>query len=329
MMDQAIRLSRVRTVKQDDTTPFAGNLWRFLVVQVLWPRLLPPGPVTAREAGRPTLWYPVGMGLSRLGGLFVYFVIFLMTGSMVLGSSDRFADILSVLLLPLFPLVIMLPSPLLWILPLSLSLAPLVVRERECGTWDLLRVTPYSTEYLLLAKMAGALWWMAGMINRLRSVILVYGLIVGGITLFFGTGIQEFSPPDRLREWALVYVPVGMIIFLFDRMQLFAVMVVAALAAGASSSSVRSALVRTLSAVFGALVLDMALVWLVLIVAVQPSLEYPLLSIIALISFGPPLVYRAELALIPALLAIFGTFAVRAVVFRLLWRYTVSAARTA
>ena len=50
----------------------------------------------------------------------------------------------------------LIPPLLVWTLLLGLTLAPAVVRERASQTWIMLRVTPYSVESLLLARLGGS-----------------------------------------------------------------------------------------------------------------------------------------------------------------------------
>ncbi len=60
--------------------------------------------------------------------------------------------------------------------------APAIVEERKRGSWEILRLTPYSTTHVLLAKLMGGLsrlkiWLPLLLVNGLQLIIGAYALI--------------------------------------------------------------------------------------------------------------------------------------------------------
>lgn len=235
-------------------------------------------------------------------------------------------------LLLLFPMVALVPSLLIWALPLALALGPLVSREREVQTWEILRTTPFTTEEILLSKAEVAL---ASLRRTLRPVwhvqmhVLAAVLIGGGAMVLLSGGLLARTEEGAIGRQnllcfgALIVTAVALAAYLIDRVQQFVLMVVAALAASASVSSVRTASTAAIGAVFLAWGVD--LIVGVLLMLVQPPGEvYDLgFTVIAMVLLGPPVGYLLEFPATTIVLVMVGTLTARAVLIRVLWRAAV------
>jgi len=241
-------------------------------------------------------------------------------------------------LLLLAPLVLFAPSLLVWALPLGLTLAPIIAREREGGTWEVLRAAPFSTEELLLAKAQGALASLRDLLQRLWWLwyVQIQGLIA---ILIIGSGMALVSgmPGASGGEWGslvqnlLCAGAIGLVLaliggYLFDRAQQLTLMIVAALAASTGSSSVREAATAAVTASLLAWGIDVMVG--VAVLAVQPVGEVRDVgfSLAAMIVLGPFAGYLIELTPLVILPAALATFVVRSIAIRQLWGVAVRGA---
>lgn len=230
------------------------------------------------------------------------------------------------------PLIVLVPSLLLWALPLALALAPPVAREREARTWDVLRTTPFTTEEILLSKAQGAL---TSLRRALRPIwhaqlhILAALLIGAGATLLLSSGLLVTDEVGMLTRQtplclgAPLVVAVTLAAYLLDRVQQFVLMAVAALVASTAASSVRAATSAAIGAVLVAWGVEVAVgaLWLL----AQPSAEVRdlALGLLASALLGPPIGYLMELPPGMVALAMLGTLGLRALALRLLWRQAI------
>ena len=262
-----------------------------------------------------------------VGGFYVAAVVY--------SRASQAPFCLNGLLLLLAPLALFVPSLLVWALPLGLTLAPIIARERERGTWEVLRTAPYSTEELLLAKAQGALaslrarlWWLW----YVQVQGLIASLLIGsGMTLVAGAlGISG-------REWGssaqnmLCFGAIGLVLalivgYLFDRAQQLTLMIVAALAASTGSSSVREAATAAVTASLLAWGIDVMVG--VAVLAVQPvgQVRDVGFSLAAMIVLGPFAGYLIELTPLVILPAALATFVARSIAIRQLWGVAVRGA---
>ncbi len=231
-------------------------------------------PVARRAASFPPGWLRSAWLVSGLPAIVSLWGLFQVVA--ILAGPPGLATIsLTSVLCCLFPLFVLSPSLVLWVLPLSLALAPSVVRERERRTWDTLRATPLSLESILLSKAAGILSWLRGPLRNGQAVIVLAAISTGLILLIRlreGVGtIQDGLPPLGLGVVALwVVALLGAALFMADRAPQYGLMAVAALAVSVVAASERSAPVSAAVAVFG--------VWLVDIVGVAALLGALLLG---------------------------------------------------
>lgn len=241
-------------------------------------------------------------------------------------------------LLLLAPLVLFAPSLLVWALLLGLTLAPIIAREREDGTWEVLRTVPYSTEELLLAKAQGALaslrdllrraWWLWYV--QIQGLIAI--LIIGsGIALVSGIPGVSGREQGSLTQNLLCAGALGLVLaliagYLFDRVQQLTLMIVAALAASTGSSSVREAATAAVTASLLAWGIDVMVG--VAVLAVQPVGEVRDVgfSLAAMIVLGPVAGYLIELSPLVILPMALATYLARSIAIRQLWGVAVRGA---
>lgn len=235
-------------------------------------------------------------------------------------------------LLLVIPLTVLIPSLLLWALPLALALAPLIAREREAQTWEILRATPFTPEEILLSKAQVALVALRRALRPVWQVqmqVLIAVLIGGGAMVMLSSGLLATADEGKLAEqyWVCfgsLFVAVAAIAgFLLDRVQQFVLMAVAALAASSSVSSVRTASTAAIAAALVAWGVDVGIGVIVLLT--QPAGEiYDLgFSAITMVLLGPPIGYLLELPGGTIVLVMALTLAARAVALRVLWGVAV------
>lgn len=225
--------------------------------------------------------------------------------------------------------VMALASLVTWSVPLAVALGPTIVREREGGTWDTLRTTPFDTATLVLSKARGALWSLRIALALARTSLIIAALVAALISL----SVIEHTPrPDltRLSPYGicgigLLVMATGGALYLLDRAQQATLMALAALAVSAGARTVRVAVPGANAAAFTAWLLDVGLAALVL--ALQPVQAATLQErVITLTLLGPVPAYLGELSLGGAALAVAITFALREAIIALVWRWTIRAA---
>ncbi len=218
------------------------------------------------------------------------------------------------------------PSLLLWTLPLALAIGPAIVREREARTWDLLRTTPLDLDAVLLGKIQGGLWWLRRPIRSLQTIMLLSGLIVAVLTVIANDTLFASNCETACQFMLWGWIPLALFLFVLDRMQQFALMIVVALAVSASSRTIRTGLVVGSLATFGVWIAEIALGLLVLIAHPGQMTPYWTIPITAMIALGPVGGYLLELRLSLLVLAMTGTLILREIAFRGVWRFTTCAA---
>lgn len=306
------------------------NSWTLF--RYLTPFWEPPvaDPIYGREQVYPPVWRraapwaarAVKPALIALAGLYG---LALLLAPLPINSLCAFSA--AYVLLPLFALA---PSLLLWTVPLGLALGPIIVREREGGTWDTLRTTPLATSLIVLSKTQGALWPLRDLMALIRTLLTIvaggvgaFSLIVMAQTLF---GASNALPLGVMCGAGLLLAAAGAIVFLADWAQQFTLMGLAALAVSAAAPSQRVALPGAVVAAFVTWLVNAGLAWFVLLALPGQLLTQPSSLLPTLAALGPPMTYILALPLAPALAAILLTFALREIAIRQLWRWTLQAA---
>ena len=283
-------------------------------------------PVFRREVALPPIWRqaPVPLVRAVLPGVALCGVAFMV--ALVRGAQPLATLCLAT---SLSLVVLLIPSLLVWAVPLGVVLAPVVVGDRERGTWDMLRVTPLSTETILLSKARGALWRLHYGFSALRMTLILASVIPGVASL----GLIEHTnrsvgdvPSTLVCGGAMVIIVVGAALFLIDRAQQFVFMILAALAVSASAGSSRMALpgatVAALAAVFAEIGAG-----IVLLAVLPGSAGVSVQTWFAvLIMFGPMANALANLPFVSAMVGVTLILVGRETAVRLLWRWAVHAA---
>jgi hypothetical protein len=303
------------------------NLFRYLT-----PFWEPPiaEPVFGREQTYPPVWRKAGPwaaravkpGLLALAGLYA---LALILAPMPVNALCAFSA--TYVILPLFALA---PSLLLWTLPLGLALGPIIVREREGGTWDTLRATPLDTALIVLSKAQGALWPLRDLMALVRTLVIIVASGAGAFVLIVMAravfGPSDTLPLEVLCAASVVVAAAGALVFLADWAQQFVLMGLAALAVSAAAPSQRVALPGAIVAAFVAWMANAGLAWLMLLALPGHVLNEPSSLLPTLAALGPPVTYT--LALTPAqILGVMAiTFLLREIAIRAIWRWTLGAA---
>lgn len=232
-------------------------------------------------------------------------------------------------LLLVIPLAVLVPSLLLWALPLALALAPLVARERQAQTWEILRATPYTCEEILLSRAQVALVSLRKALRPLWHVqlhVLIAVLIGGGGMVMLSGGLLTMADEGKLIQnnllcfGVILVAALAIAAFVADRIQQFVLMAVAAIAASTATRSVRSATTAAIGAVLVACGVDLA-IGVVVLLAQPPGEVYDLtFSLLTMVLLGPPMGYLMELPPLMIVALIGGTLVVRAIAIRVLWR---------
>ena len=228
----------------------------------------------------------------------------------------------------MIPLAVLVPSLLLWALPLALALAPLVARERQAQTWEILRATPYTCEEILLSRAQVALVSLRKALRPLWHVqlhVLIAVLIGGGGMVMLSGGLLTWRRGKLIQNNLLCFgvilvAALAIAAFVADRIQQFVLMAVAAIAASTATRSVRSATTAAIGAVLVACGVDLA-IGVVVLLAQPPGEVYDLtFSLLTMVLLGPPMGYLMELPPLMIVALIGGTLVVRAIAIRVLWR---------
>ncbi len=284
-------------------------------------------PVFRREAALPPVWQQAPVSWVRALALIlaVCGLVFMLA---VVRRSQPIASLCVAAGLSLIALLA--PSLLVWALPLGVTLAPVVVGERERGTWDMLRATPLPVETILLGKARGAMWRLRYGFTALRGVLLAVSVIAGFISL----GLLEHTtwlhgadlPGGLICGGAVVVIAVGALLFLIDRAQQFVLMAVSALAVSASVESGRLALPGAIAAALVTWLADTGLGILLLALMPRASALALQTRLAALVMLGPTANVLADLPLPQAALGVAMTLIGREIAVRLVWRWTVHTA---
>ncbi|MBN1200329.1 MAG: hypothetical protein JXJ20_00605 [Anaerolineae bacterium] len=272
-------------------------------------------PIFLRELACAPNWHSVAWQVGRSTG-----------AALVLGGLLCYLSLAMVCFVSL--LHIALALLLVWWLWLGQVLAPVVVREREQRTWDVLRLTPFSAETILLSKAAGALWPLRHSIRIMQGVIVLFAICAGivsltNISLLASTNSAEVPGPV-ICGVTIVLPLVSAAAFLIDRAQHYVLMGMSVLAVSVSVRSVRAARAGAINVLFAVWLVDVSVAGALLVHANSGGhLDGEWLVFLA--AFGPTIPYLAELPVWQAALCMAGTLAAREIAVRLLWRWMVRA----
>jgi hypothetical protein len=268
-------------------------------------------PLFVRETNHPPMWFPYYARLSRATGL-----------ALMLGGMLCYLGTILVLFLNNL-LILVIPVLMFWTVLTSITLAPVVVGERERGTWDTLRTTPLDIETILLGKAGGALWWQRDMLRAMIGLLVLFAVGVGLLSLILvPTSDDTAHLPEMLLCGAAILMPALIaLVFIFDRAQHFVLTAICVLGISASARSGRVALA---SAVVVSLLL-----WLVdvgiagLLLAVQPGRATLTAETdwLVLAGLGPVVGYLSALPLGKMAVYVAGTLIVRELLVRAAWAW--------
>jgi hypothetical protein len=289
-------------------------------------------PIFMREMAFAPVWQRPSDLVKRLSLRWLGPLIVLYLAGILIVNRTQTLYCVNTLYLILLPLVLLSPSLLIWILPLGVALSPIVVRERERESWEILRATPYTVEEILLDKARAALWSLYGALGRIGILqVQVLAMVVFGAGMMQAISQNEVSGNasvwrDVLCFGNIVLILIVMVVFFMDRAQQLVMMVVAALAASTPSSSMRGALTNGLIAVGLAWGIDIAIA--VGVLAIQPAgtVRDFQFSMAAMVTLGPLAGYLVELDPLTILLAVGLTLLGRELVVRRLWAVTIHGA---
>ncbi|HEX3049773.1 MAG TPA: hypothetical protein VHP83_03885 [Aggregatilineaceae bacterium] len=268
-----------------------------------------------RDAGHDPIWRNVVQRILRFRAIWLLIGLFLGIISILYVNNILFFFV---------------PALVIFTLALALSLGPIVVEERTKSSWEFLLTVPYDMRAILLGKASGALWHIRFLTYAMGILLMCASAVVGATSL---TLIPDSI--TRTHGWyelglcgVLLITPIlGSLLFIFDRMQQYALMAVTAMASGTAARSMRAAL---LTATAGVL-----LIWLVEIAAAQAFLTLEqgdawrlnFTSILSVATLGPMASYTSRMSLSHAALFIVGTLLLREVLIGSLWRWTLRSAR--
>lgn len=276
-------------------------------------------PVFLRETEHPPIWHGAYARLSRMTGL-----------SLVFGGMLCYGGMLLVLYLHNL-LILMLPLLFAWTILVGLTLAPVIVAEREKGTWVVLRTTPLSMESIVLGKASGALWWMSDLLHLMVALLLLAAMGIGLLSLVITPTDTSGTPsgvPGELLCAATLLVPLGTaVVFVMDRAQQFVLTALAALAASATSHNGRSAMAAASMATLITWWADVGLA--VALLALYPDRMSVIGTgqLLSLAALGPLVGYLAAFSIEKTILLLLGTLLLRELAVRAMWRWTLYAAR--
>lgn len=274
-------------------------------------------PLFAREIQRVPLWQRYAARAAQSSGLSVTLIGMLCYLSMLVAF---YAETVLVLFAPLV---------VVWVLLLSLTMAPVVVREREQQTWHTLRTTPMEIDNIILGKAAGALWWLRHLMRGLMGLSLIGAIGVGiGSLIFISFEDEALSglPISLICGLTLALPLVSSALFLIDRGQQMILAALCALAVSAQSRTIRLAAPLAVFTALLATFLDAAIG--LLVITQLEQLTTPLHEIgLLLLLFGPAVIYLAELPFWIALGVALLTLLSREGLIWVAWRLTLRAAR--
>jgi hypothetical protein len=223
-------------------------------------------------------------------------------------------------------LFLFVPPLAIFALALALALGPVIVEERTKLSWEILLTVPYDMRGILLGKASGALW-------HIRSLTYAMGILLMCVSAGVGTGSLTLIPvgSTQTSEWyavglcgVLFIMPVlGSLLFILDRMQQYALMVVAALASGTAATSIRTALSSAISAVLLIWLLEVAVTEAFLTLEQGGAWQLNYTSILSVATLGPVVSCITQMNLTHAALFTAGMLLLREVLIGSLWRWTL------
>lgn len=222
------------------------------------------------------------------------------------------------------------PPLVVFTFALALALGPAVVEERTKARWELLLTVPYDMNTILLGKASGALWHIRFLTYAIGILLMCASAVVGTTSLaLIPVNTAQLSNWQHVGLWgAFLIAPVlGGLIFIFDRMQYYALLAVAALASGASAHSVRGALLTAVAVVLLIWLVETAAAETLLTLAQGEGWRLTLSSVLPIVTLGPIASYLFEMELSCAALCILGTLIVRELLIVSLWRWAVYSAQ--
>ncbi len=274
-------------------------------------------PLFAREIQRAPLWQRYTARAAQSSGLTVA----------LLGLSCYLSILIAFYAQTL--LVLFVPLVVAWVLVLSLTMAPIVVREREQQTWHTLRTTPMEIDTIIIGKAAGALWWLRHLMRGLMGLALVGAIGVGlGSLIFVSFEDEALSglPVSLICGLTLALPLFSSALFLIDRGQQMILAALCALAVSAQSRTLRLAAPLAVVTALLATFLDAAIGLLVITQLEQLTTPLHQVSLLLLL-FGPAVIYLAEMPFWLALGAALLTLLLREGLIWLAWHWTLRAAQ--
>jgi hypothetical protein len=274
-------------------------------------------PLFMRETNHPPVWYRVYKRLARATGV-----------SLVIGGLVCYLSMVVVFLLNNV-LILIIPVLMFWMVLTSLTLAPVVVGEREQQTWETLRTTPLDTESIVIGKAGGALWWQRDLLRAMIALLLLFAVGIALVSLILvPMSDQTAHYSDLLLCGSALVIPVILAtVFVADRAQQFALTVAGVLATSASARSNRVALASAVVVSFLLWLVDIGVAGVLL--AIQPGRTSLTVETnwTVLATLGPVAEYLAELPLERVALYVSATLLVREVMVRVLWSWTIRCAQ--
>jgi ABC-type Na+ efflux pump permease subunit len=223
-------------------------------------------------------------------------------------------------------LFVLVPILMFFFLSTGLSLGPVVVEEREKQSWEVLLSIPADVETILLGKIGGAL-------QRMHSLML--GMTV---TLFFvslGVGILSLILIPLKNSWSelnlcgatLILMGLGSAIFIVDRLQQYLLIITAAVAAGTSTSSSRTAVLTSSVSVLLVWMIEILTSGAFVVIGQKQIVDITLGQVLLWATLGPTVSYIVTFDLKWVLAYTLVTLIVREILISGLWRWAVYKAR--
>ncbi len=275
-------------------------------------------PIFWRQTFRPPVWHRASEIASRSTGL-----------ALTLGGLTCYLHTLLVFYVNNL-LIMLLPPMLVWTVLLGMAIAPLVVRERELGTWETLQTVPLSLEAILLGKAGGALWWLRDIIRIMSGVLILVSIAVGLNSLAVITEplrTNAHYSRSLLCGLTLILPFVSAMLFLIDRAQQFVLTILSALAVSSSATSSRLALPGASAATLMVWLIDIFSGTVVLLVQPAPIAGHVREEMLVLATLGPTASYLRVLPWEQMFWYVGATILVREIAIQVVWRWTLRAAR--
>jgi hypothetical protein len=271
--------------------------------------------VFIRDASREPIWR------SALRRNALFYLVVLLIGLLFLVMGVFFVH--KILFLFVFPLI-------MFALALALALGPVVVEERLNLSWAPLLAVPYDMKEIMLGKISGALWHIRPLTY---AIVILMMCISGAIGMGSLTLIQEDT--TAFSGWyqvvlvaALFVLPVlSSLLFVWDRVQHYALLGMAALALGSAAPSIRSALSNALLVVLLIWLIETAVTEAFLTLDRGEAWQLNYARILSAATLGPVASAISQMDFGHAVFFIGGTLLLREALFNSLWRWTLNQAR--